>query len=73
MAYKNGYETNYDLLYKMGDVYEKLGDSHSALKYLKAAEKQSSNSELTSKIKEVEAQDAINSLYYRDTRIRNAK
>ena len=72
-AYKNGYETNYDLLYKMGDVYEKLGDTRSALKYLKAAEKQSPNSGISAIIKYVEAQDSSNSLYYRDTRIRNAK
>ena len=45
-AYINGYSTNYDLLYKMGDIYEKLGDSRSALKYLKDAEKQSPNSKL---------------------------
>ena len=72
-AYKNGYETNYDLLYKMGDVYEKLGDTRSALKYLKAAEKQSPNSGISAIIKYVEIQDAGNNLYYRDTRIRNAK
>ena len=72
-AYKKGYEANYDLLYKMGDVYEKLGDTRSALKYLKAAEKQSPNSGISAIIKYVEAQDSSNSLYYRDTRIRNAK
>ena len=72
-AYKNGYETNYDLLFKMGDVYEKLGDTRSALKYLKAAEKQSPNPAVSAIIKYVEAQDAGNNLYYRDTRIRNAK
>ena len=72
-AYINGYGTNYDLLYKMGDVYEKLGDSRSALKYLKDAEKQSPNSELSAKIKRVEAEDAVNSLYNRNTRIRDVK
>ena len=72
-AYKNGYETNYDLLYKLGDVYEKLGDSRSALKYLKDAEKQSPNDELAAKIKRVEAEDMVNNTYYRDTRIRNAE
>ena len=72
-AYKNGYESNYDLLYKMGDVYEKLGDTRSALKYLKAAEQQSPNAGISAIIKYVEAQDSSNSLYYRDTRIRNAK
>lgn len=70
-AYKNGYESNYDLLYKMGDIYEKLGDSRSALKYLKDAEKQSSNPELSEKIKRVEAENAVNNEYNRNTRIRN--
>ena len=69
-AYKNGFNTNYDLLFKMGDVYEKLGDTRSALKYLKDAEKQSPNSELSAKIKRIEAEDSANSLYNRDTRIR---
>ena len=72
-AYKNGYQANYDLLYKMGDIYEKFGDSHSALKFLKDAEKQSPNSELSAKIKSVEAQDAVNRAYYKNTRIRSAK
>ena len=57
----------------MGDVYEKLGDTRSALKYLKAAEQQSPNAGISAIIKYVEAQDSSNSLYYRDTRIRNAK
>ena len=72
-AYINGYSTNYDLLYKMGDIYEKLGDSRSALKYLKDAEKQSPNSKLSAKIKKVEAEDAVNSIYNRNTRIRDVK
>ena len=72
-AYKNGFETNYDLLYKIGDVYEKLGDTRSALKYLKDAEKQSSNSELSAKIKRVEAENSVNGVYNRDTRIRIAQ
>ena len=72
-AYKNGFETNYNLLFKMGDVYEKLGDTRSALKYLKNAEKQSPNSELSAKIKRIEAEDSVNSVYNRNTRIRIAQ
>ena len=34
-AYKHGFDTNYNTLYKMGDIYEKFGDSRSALKYFK--------------------------------------
>ena len=69
-AYKLGYETNYDLLYKMGDIYEKFGDTRSALKHLYDAQKQSANSELETKIKRIEAQNSINKEYYSDTRIR---
>ena len=72
-AYKNGYQTNYNLLYKLGDVYEKLGDTRSAIKYLKDAEAQSPNPELAERIKRVEAEDAANSVYNKDTRIRSAK
>ena len=69
-SYKKGYETNYDLLFKMGDIYEKFGDTRSALKYLNEARMQSSNSELESKIKKIEMQDSINKEYYSNTRIR---
>lgn len=72
-ALKNGFETNYDLLYKMGDVYEKLGDTRSALKYLKDAEKQSPNSELSARIKRVETENSVNGVYNRNTRIRIAQ
>lgn len=54
----------------MGDIYEKLGDSRSALKYLYEAQKQSSNPDLENKIKRIEAQDSINKEFYSDTRIR---
>ena len=69
-AFKRGFESNYDLLYKMGDIYEKFGDTRSALKYLYEAQKQSSNTELDNKIQRIEALDAINKEYYSDTRIR---
>lgn len=36
-AYKRGYSGNYDTLYKIGDIYEKFGDTEAALKYLKLA------------------------------------
>lgn len=69
-AYKRGYETNYDMLYKMGDIYEKFGDTRSALKYLNDASKQNPNSELDNKIKRIEAQHSINNEYYSNTRIK---
>ena len=70
-SYKNGFNLNYDLLFKIGDIYEKFGDSRSALKYLKEAESQVSTPELTEKIKRIENFNSINKEYYTDTRIRN--
>ena len=69
-AYRLGFEKDYKTLYKMGDVYEKLGDTRSALKFLKEAQLQSNNPELENKIKRIENNDAINKEYYSDTRIR---
>ena len=69
-AYKRGYSGNYDTLYKIGDIYEKFGDTEAALKNLKLAAQKSPNSELDNKIKRVEYANAINKEYYSDTRIR---
>lgn len=69
-SYAQGYETNYDLLYKMGDIYEKFGDTRSALKYLQEAQKQSPNPELDNKIKRIQIQNNTNKEFYSDTRIR---
>ena len=69
-TYKRGFETNYNLLYRMGDIYEKFGDTRSALKYLQEAQKQSANPELDNKIKRIELQDSVNKEYYSYTRIR---
>ena len=72
-AYKAGYSNHYETLYKMGDVYEKFGDTESALKYLNLAYKKNPNSELENKIKRVEALNQTNKEYYSDTRIRNVE
>ncbi len=69
-AYRLGMSTNYNLLYKMGDIYEKFGDTRSALKYLQEAKTQSANPDLENKIKKIESLDAINKEYYSDMRIR---
>ena len=69
-SYKKGLKTDYELLSKMGDIYEKFGDSRSALKYLKEAQAQNPTPELENKIKQVEMQNSINKEYYSDTRIR---
>lgn len=70
LAYERGYTTNYDMLYKMGDIYEKFGDTRSALKYLNDASAQNPNSELDNKIKRIETQHSINNTYYSNTRIK---
>ena len=53
----------------MGDIYEKLGDTRSALKYLKLASEQSPNENLINQIKRIEANDTVNYTYYENTRI----
>jgi tetratricopeptide (TPR) repeat protein len=63
-SYERGYSTNYDLLYKLGDVYEKLGDTKSALKYLEMAQSVGTNSDLKAKINRVKTQDLTNREYY---------
>ena len=68
-AYRLGYETKYDLLEKMGDIYEKLGDTRSALKYLKLALEQSPNENLANQINRIEANDSVNKTFYENTRI----
>ena len=69
-AYRKGFSKHYETLYKLGDIYEKFGDTEAALKYLKLASEQSPNSELDSKIQRVETANQANKEYYSDTRIR---
>lgn len=72
-AYKKGYNEHYETLYKIGDIYEKFGDTEAALRYLRLASKKSPNIELDNKIKRVEAVNQSNREYYSDTRIRNVE
>ena len=53
----------------MGDIYEKLGDTRSALKYLKLALEQSPNENLANQINRIEANDSVNKTFYENTRI----
>ena len=68
-AYKLDFSKNYDTLFRIGDIYEKLGDTRSALKYLNEALQQSPNSNLENKIKKIEARHAVNKEFYSNTRI----
>lgn len=63
-AHENSGKTYYDLSYRMGDIYEKLGDTKAALKYLEEAELQNPNPELERKIERVKSYDAVNTKYY---------
>lgn len=69
-AYLHGYTRHYDTLFKIGDIYEKLGDTEAALKYLQLASQINPNSELDNKIKRTENANQLNKEYYSDTRIR---
>lgn len=68
-AYKFGYTHHYETVYKLGDIYEKFGDTKSALKYLRIASTINTNSELDNKLMRVENADKINREYYSNTRI----
>lgn len=68
-AYKFGYTRRYETVYKLGDIYEKFGDTKSALRYLRLASTISANSALDDKLQRVENSDKINREYYSNTRI----
>ena len=64
-AFDNGYSSHYMTLYKIGDIYQKLGDTQNALKHLKCASEIESNAELNEKIHIIETADNFNKEYYR--------
>ena len=70
IAYKKGYQEHYETLYKIGDIYEKFGDTEAALRYLKLASQKSPNTELDNKIQRVENANLVNKEYYSNTRVR---
>jgi tetratricopeptide (TPR) repeat protein len=63
-SYSRGDTNNYTLLYHLGDVYEKLGDTKSSLTYLNSAYQINPTSDLKSKINKVQSQNSINREYY---------
>lgn len=69
-AYDNGYSENYDTLYKIGDIYEKFGDTKASLKYLNVAAKINTNSDLEHKIERIKVNDAHNKTYYTNSKMR---
>lgn len=62
-ALAKGYSENYDLNLRLGDIYEKLGDTKLSLIYLKKAASKSPNDNLDNKIKRVETFDSTNRIY----------
>lgn len=66
--YKKAFECSstptYELLYKLGDIYEKFGDTKSALEFLNQAKVQDPNPELETKIKRIETFDSSNKKFY---------
>lgn len=64
-AYERGYKTHYETLCKLGDIYEKFGDTQLALKYLTSASKISPNTLLDEQIKRIETANSTNNAYYR--------
>ena len=51
--------------YRLGDIYQKLGDTKSSLEHLKRAAQDTNSAELQNKIKRVEMLDAENTQYYK--------
>lgn len=68
-AYNRGFKADYATVYKIGDIYAKLGDTDAALKYFNIARELAPNPELDTKIFEIEQTNQINKEYYSDTRI----
>ena len=59
----------YNVNNKIGTIYQKLGDTQSALKYLNEAYKINPSEELNAKIRLLEELNSSNALYYQNTRI----
>ena len=59
----------YNVNYKIGIIHQKLGDTRSALKYLKQANQINTSEDLENKIRLLEELNSSNALYYQNTRI----
>lgn len=72
-AYKKGFNNDYQTIFKIGDIYEKLGDTEAALKYFYLAREISPNEELEQNIIRAEQAHQINKEYYSDSRIEESE
>lgn len=59
----------YNVNHNMGMIYQKLGDTKSALKYYKQAQAINANQQLIDKIRSLEELHSQNTVYYQNTRI----
>lgn len=64
-AYENGYSSNYQTVYKLGEVYQKLGDTKNSLQYFQSASLISPNEDLFKKINKVEDANITNREFYK--------
>ena len=65
LAYEKGYNNHYQTLYKIGNIYQKFGDSKAALQYLTSASSVESNIDLDLKIQQLKNFDTNNREYYK--------
>ena len=73
LAYKKGFNNDYQTIFKIGDIYEKLGDTEAALKYFYLAREIAPNEELEQNIIRAEQAHQINKEYYTDSRIEESE
>lgn len=65
LAFINSNGRDYDILYKLGDIYEKFGDTKKSLEFLQKANQVNPNSNLQSQISRVKNADYVNKVYYK--------
>lgn len=65
LAFINSNGEDYNTLYKLGDIYEKFGDTKKSLEFLQKAYQISPNPNLQSKITRIKNFDAVNKAYYK--------
>jgi tetratricopeptide (TPR) repeat protein len=64
-AYDNGYSSHYMTLEKLGDIYQKFGDTEKSVQYLQCAASINPNNELDKKLNQAKNSDNSNKEYYK--------
>ena len=65
LAYEKGYNTHYQTLYKIGDIYQKFGDTKNAIKYLQVVSELEYNTDLNEKLYKIQNEHNTNKEYYK--------